>query len=97
MKGVLATGVSPEVMNWVCVTTSILLPWPDLDGWWQESGKEGRVLSLVWRKVPLYVPLLCVGEGRRARTEPGFERGSIRSMNGGCGQLWHVLLGHRDH
>lgn len=31
MKGVLATGVSPEVMNWACPTASILFPGPDLD------------------------------------------------------------------
>lgn len=95
MKGVLATGVSPEVMNWACPTASILFPGPDLDER-QESRKEDFFLSR-GGNIPLYGPLQCVGAGRRAGRERSLERGSIRSMNGGCGQLWHVLLGHRDH
>lgn len=97
MKGVLATGVSPEVMNWACSTTSILFPGPDLDEQ-QESRKEDFFLSHAGKKSHFMALFcVCVWGGWRVSREHSLERGSIWSMNGGCGPLWHVLLGHRDH
>lgn len=57
MKGVLATGVSPEVMNWASPTTSILFPGPDLDER-QESRKEDFFLSRGGKKSH-FMALFC--------------------------------------